>query len=98
MQSGNWHKRGCDLRIRPAARRSTGIEGGHGQKLLGHAASEVAEPETRFAEVTPHLPIVEDQGEGKGQDPNHGEDHESLLIALVEGGLLQMPVGGEGLK
>jgi hypothetical protein len=42
--------------------------------------------------------VVEDLGKGKGQDPNHGEDEQGLVIALMQRGLLERTVSGDGLK
>jgi hypothetical protein len=66
--------------------------------LVGDASSQVAEAEPWFAKVTADLTVVEDLGEGKGQDPNHGEDEQGLVIALMQRGLLERTVGGDGLK
>jgi hypothetical protein len=43
-----------------------------------------------------HLALVEDQGQGVGQKPDHGQHHQGR--GLVNGGMFEVTVGGEGLK
>src|SRR5271169_5152626 len=78
---------------------SAGVEaGGRHQELVCHSPRQVAEAETGLANVTAHLTMVEDLGEGESQDANHGQDEQGLLITLVQRGLLEGTVGGDGLK
>lgn len=44
------------------------------------------------------LTVVEDLGKGKGQDLNHGEDEQGLVITLLQRRLFERTVGGDGLK
>ena len=48
------------------------------------------------AGVAADLAVVEDQGQGVGQKPNHGQHHQGRR--LVDGGVFDVTVGGEGLK
>src|SRR5271157_5774984 len=42
------------------------------------------------------LTLVEDQGQGIGQKPDHGQHHQGR--SLVDGGVFEVTVGGKGLK
>src|SRR2546430_10352751 len=42
------------------------------------------------------LALVEDQGQGVGQKPDHRQHHQGL--SLVDSGMLEVTVGGDGLK
>src|SRR5216684_7446601 len=42
------------------------------------------------------LAVVEDQGQGIGKKPDHGQHHQGR--GLVNGGVFEVTVGGEGLK
>ena len=42
------------------------------------------------------LAMIEDQGQGIGQKPDHGEYYQGR--GLVHGGMFEVAVGGEGLK
>ena len=42
------------------------------------------------------LAVIEDQGQGIGQKPDHGQYHQGS--SLVDRGMFEMTVGGEGLK
>src|SRR6266849_2733632 len=42
------------------------------------------------------LAVVEDQGQGIGKKPDHGQHHQGR--GLVTGGVFEVTVGGEGLK
>jgi hypothetical protein len=42
------------------------------------------------------LAVVEDQGQGIGQKANHGQHHQGRR--LVDGGVFEVTVGGDGLK
>ena len=44
------------------------------------------------------LAVIEDHRQGISQDSNHGEDDQRLAAALMDRGLLEMAVGGDGLK
>jgi hypothetical protein len=48
------------------------------------------------AGVAADLAVVEDQGHGVGQKPDHGQHHQGRR--LVDGGVFEVTVGGEGLK
>ena len=50
----------------------TGIQGLILQKLSSDPPREVAEAKSRLAQVAEELAVVEDLGEGEGQDPDHG--------------------------
>jgi hypothetical protein len=43
-----------------------------------------------------HLAVVEDQGQGIGQKPDHGQHHQGR--SLMDRGVLEVAVGGDGLK
>src|ERR1022692_1125681 len=42
------------------------------------------------------LALIEDQGKSVGQKADHGEHHKRLR--LVDGGMFEVAVGGDGLK
>ena len=42
------------------------------------------------------LAVVEDQGQGIGQKPDHGQHHQGG--GLVDRGVFEVTVGGDGLK
>jgi hypothetical protein len=44
------------------------------------------------------LAVIEDLGQGKGQNPNHDQHHQSLRIALVQRRLLESAFLRDGLK
>ena len=48
------------------------------------------------AGMTADLTLVEDQGQGVGQKPDHRQHHQGL--SLVDSGMLEVTVGGDGLK
>jgi hypothetical protein len=48
------------------------------------------------AGMAAHLAVVEDQGQGVGQKPDQGQHPQGR--GLVNGGVFEGTVGGEGLK
>src|SRR5437879_13825490 len=55
--------------------------------MNGHAYSAI---------MAADLALVEDQGQVIIQKPNHGQDHQGR--SLVDGGVFEVTVGGDGLK
>jgi len=51
---------------------------------------------TFSAGMTADLAVVEDQRQGIGKKADHGEHHQGG--GLVDGGVFEVTVGGEGLK
>ena len=43
-----------------------------------------------------HLSMVENQGQGIGKKPDHGQHHQGR--GLVDRGVFEVTVGGDGLK
>ena len=48
------------------------------------------------ASMAADLAVVEDQGQGIGEKPDHGQHHQGG--GLVDRGVFEMTVGGDGLK
>src|ERR1035438_5573775 len=48
------------------------------------------------ANTAADLALIEDQGKSVGQKPDHGEHHQRR--GLMDGGMLEVAVGGDGLK
>jgi hypothetical protein len=48
------------------------------------------------AGVAADLALAENQGEGIGQKPDHGQHHQGR--SLVDGGVFEVTVGGDGVK
>ena len=82
-------------RIGGRAAESTGIRC-KSDEPVGHALGEFMEALATTAGMAADLPMIEDQGQGVSQQPNHGQHHQSRT--LVDRGVLEMAVGGDGLK
>jgi len=48
------------------------------------------------AAMAADLAVVEDQGQGIGKKPDHGQHHQGC--SLVDSGVFEVTVGGDGLK
>lgn len=80
---------------RRTVKKSTGI-GGKSHEPVSHTLGEFMEAMATAAGMTADLPMIEDQGQGVSQQPNHGQHHESRT--LVDRRVFKMAVGGQGLK
>src|SRR5258708_677714 len=77
---------------------SAGIRPRDNEKLIGQPLGQIAKPERTVSEMTTNLPVKEDQGQGEGQNPNHGEHQQCLAAALMHGWFFEVAVGSDGLK
>src|SRR6266436_2531695 len=78
-----------------AQRRSAGVRR-KSEKPVGYAFSELMEGLAFSAGVAADLAVVEDQGQGIGQKPDHSEHHQGR--GLVDRGMFEVAIGGDGLK
>ena len=60
------------------------------------ALGQLVKGVTFSAGMTADLAVIEDQRQGIGKKADHGEHHQSG--GLVDGGVFEVTVGGEGLK
>src|SRR5713101_5245636 len=74
---------------------STGVGGKRGEPI-GDSLGELVKGLAFSASMAADLALVEDQGQGISQKPNHGKDHQGR--SLVDGGVFEVTVGGDGLK
>jgi len=82
------------LRVLTAAA-STGVER-KSDEPVGQTLGEFVEAVAGAAGMAADLPTVEDQGQRIGYHPNHGQRDQGR--ALMDGGMFEMAVRGDGLK
>ena len=78
-----------------APRRSTGIRGNRDEPI-GEAFGALMKGIAFSASMASDLAMVEDQGQGIGKKPNHGQHHQGR--GLVDSTVFEVTVGGDGLK
>src|SRR5712692_8446789 len=79
----------------PARRRSTGVRG-KSDEPVSYVLGELVKGFAFSAGMAADLAMIEDQGQGVGQKPDHRQHHQGL--SLVDSGMLEVTVGGDGLK
>ena len=77
---------------------STGIRLRSSNKLIRESLSQIAKTEGTTSEVAADLAMEEYQGQGEGENTNHGEHDQCLAAALMHGWFFEVAVGGDGLK
>ena len=89
-------RKDCRTRPRPGtAARSTGV-GRNSEEPVGEALGQLMKGVAFSAGMAADLAVVEDQGQGIGQKPDHGQHHQGG--GLVDRGVFEVTVGGDGLK
>jgi hypothetical protein len=68
---------------------SAGIRPRGNEKLIRQPLGQIAKPERTVSEMTANLPVKEHQGQGEGQNPNHGEHNQCLAAPLMYGCFLR---------
>jgi hypothetical protein len=68
---------------------SAGIRPRGNEKLIRQPLGQIAKPERTISEMTANLPVKEHQGQGEGQNPNHGEHNQCLAAPLMYGCFLR---------
>src|SRR5260370_38676392 len=93
--SGQTHGKSAEHVEGHARGRTTGI-GRKSHEPIGQALGELMKGLAFSASMAADLALVEDQGQGISQKPNHGQDHQGR--SLVDGGVFEVTIGGVGLK
>jgi len=90
---GAWEdsRRPRDLR----GEESTGV-GSEGGEPIVDSLGALVKGLAFSASMAADLAVVEDQGQGIGEKPDHGEHHQGR--GLVDRGVFEVAVGGDGLK
>ena len=76
-------------------RKSTGVDG-RGNEPIGDLLGALMKGLAFSPSMAADLAVVEDQGQGIGQKPNHGQHDQRR--GLMDSGVFEMAVGGDGLK
>ena len=79
----------------PRRTASTGV-GGRGDEPIGDSLGALVKGLAFSASMAADLAVVEDQGQGIGQEPDHGQHDQRR--GLMDSGVFEMAVGGDGLK
>jgi len=74
---------------------STGV-GSEGGEPIGDSLGGLVKGLAFSASMAADLAVIEDQGQGIGEKPDHGEHHQGC--GLVNRGMFEVAVGGNGLK
>ena len=74
---------------------STGV-GSEGGEPIGDSLGGLVKGLAFSASMAADLAVIEDQGQGIGEKPDHGEHHQGR--GLVNRGMFEVAVGGNGLK
>ena len=74
---------------------STGV-GSEGGEPIGDSLGGLVKGLAFSASMAADLAVIEDQGQGIGEKPDHGEYHQGR--GLVNRGMFEVAVGGNGLK
>ncbi len=82
-------------RSKATRRRSTGIRRNRDEPVR-QALGELMKGLAFSAGMAADLALIEDQRQGIGQKPDHGQHHEGG--SLVDGGVFEVTIGGDGLK
>jgi hypothetical protein len=77
------------------AGKSTGVVG-RGEEPIGDSLGALVKGLAFPASMAADLAVVEDQGQGIGKKPDHGEHHQGR--GLVDGGVFEVTIVGDGLK
>ena len=75
--------------------KSTGV-GGRGEEPIGDSLGALVKGLAFPASMAADLAVVEDQGQGIGKKPDHGQHHQRG--GLMDSGVFEVTVGGDGLK
>ncbi len=74
---------------------STGV-GGRGDEPISDSLGALVKGLAFSASMAADLAVVKDQGQGIGQEPDHGQHDQRR--GLMDSGVFEMAVGGDGLK
>src|SRR6266478_1243653 len=74
---------------------STGV-GSEGGEPIGDSLGGLVKGLAFSASMAADLAVVEDQGQGIGKKPDHGQHHQGR--GLMDSGVFEVTVGGDGLK
>src|SRR5882724_7838633 len=66
------------------------------EEPVGKSFGQIPEGAGVASGVTENLTMKEHHGERVSQQTNHGQQHQG--VTLVDGGVLEVAIGGEGLK
>jgi hypothetical protein len=65
---------------------------------MRESLSQIAKTEGTTSQMAANLTMKEHQGQGEGQNTNHGEHDQCLAAALMNGWFFEVAVSSDGLK